>query len=500
MSLTEEQAAVVDSNSPSVVVNAFAGTGKTSTLRAYAEARPSKRVLFMAFNRSVAEEAKRRMPAHVRVKTSHALAWQAVARGWSAAKLQGKFNAWVLLQQNLPHLDGEQGVARADALVRFLNGFCQSRSPTLHEHATHIDEEGLQRLGITRAEFLSLAETVWSRMSDGLDPFPATHDTYFKLWQMGRARLPYDVILLDEAQDTNPALFDVFVRQEHAVRVLVGDRHQNIYGFRGAMNAMEAFKDEGVGRYALTRSFRFGPKIADVANIILREFKSESLRLIGSGADAGVVGESHEPPSRMKTGMLFRTNAGLFDAAASICLRGGKGIHFLGGFHGYAFDDILDTYYLATGRKSIIKNPFLQGFRNFEALQDYAEQVDDKEIKVRCRVVEKYWHQLPHIYRSIEAAASDDGQLTMTTAHKSKGSEWDQVILADDFPPLCRDGKPNTLRYQPTTDSVMPASEANLWYVAVTRARKRLKINSALAELLRISKGHSWLDFIKKFV
>jgi F-box protein 18 (helicase) len=500
MPLTEEQAAVVDSSSPSVVVNAFAGAGKTSTLRAYAEARPNQRVLFVAFNRSVAEEAKGRMPAHVRVKTSHALAWAAVARGWCAAKLQGKFNAWVLLQQNLPHLDGEQGVARADALVRFLNGFCQSRSPTLHDHAQQIDNAELLRLGIARDDFLSLAETVWGRMSDGQDPFPATHDTYFKLWQMSRPRLPYDVILLDEAQDTNPALFDVFVRQEHAVRVLVGDRHQNIYGFRGAMNAMEAFKGEGVGRYALTHSFRFGPKIADVANIILREFKNESLRLIGSGADAGVVGESHEPPSRMKTGMLFRTNAGLFDAAASICLRGGKGIHFLGGFQGYAFDDILDTYHLASGRKSSIKNPFLRGFRNFEALQDYAEQVDDKEIKVRCRVVEKYGHQLPHIYRSIEAAASDDGPLTMTTAHKSKGSEWDQVILADDFPPLCRDGKPNTARHQPKMESVMPASEANLWYVAVTRARKRLKINSALAELLRTTKESSWLDFFKKFV
>jgi superfamily I DNA/RNA helicase len=328
-------------------------------------------------------------------------------------------------------------------------------------------------------------------MSDGHDSFPATHDTYFKLWQMSQPRLPYDVILLDEAQDTNPALFDVFVRQEHAVRVAVGDRHQNIYGFRGAMNAMEAFKGDGVSRYALTHSFRFGPKIADVANIILHEFKNESLRLIGSGTDAGVVGESHEPPSRMKTGMLFRTNAGLFDAAASICLRGGKGIHFLGGFQGYAFGDILDTYYLAIKNKSSVKNPFLRGFHNFEELQSYAKQVDDKEIKVRCRVVEKYWHQLPDIYRRIEAAASNDGQLTMTTAHKSKGSEWDQVILGDDFPPLCQDGKPNTSRYQIKTESVMSDSEANLWYVAVTRARKRLKINSALVDLLKHAKESS---------
>jgi len=487
MELTKEQADIVESSSTSIAINAFAGTGKTATLQAFAEARPNKRILYVAFNRSVAEEAQRRMPAHVCVKTSHALAFAAIARGWRREKLQSKFNAWVLLQ-HVPQLNGgEQAVARADALVRFLNGFCQSDSPSLREHATKLDKQLLQwlrRLGIAHDEFLSLAETVWSRMSDGQDPFPATHDTYFKLWQMNRPRLPFDVILLDEGQDTNPALFDVFVRQEHAVRVLVGDRHQNIYSFRGAMNAMEAFNGTGVERYALTHSFRFGQKIADVANIILHEFKNETRRLIGSSADEGKVVKSHD--SRMKTGMLFRTNAGLFDAAASIC-RDNERIHFLGGFRSYAFSDILDTYYLANRQKSNIKNPFLRGFRNFDELRDYAEQTDDREIKVRCKVVEKYWHDLPEIYRRIEAAASDDDELiTMATAHKAKGCEWDQVVLGDDFTPLCRDGKPNTPRHQTESESAefMTTEEANLWYVAITRARKRLKINLELAELI----------------
>lgn len=45
---TTEQQAVIDSRGRLVAVDAFAGTGKTSTLVQYALARPNKRILYMA--------------------------------------------------------------------------------------------------------------------------------------------------------------------------------------------------------------------------------------------------------------------------------------------------------------------------------------------------------------------------------------------------------------------------------------------------------------------
>ena len=42
--LTDEQQGVVESAAPELVVNAYAGTGKTTTLRAYAAARPQQRM------------------------------------------------------------------------------------------------------------------------------------------------------------------------------------------------------------------------------------------------------------------------------------------------------------------------------------------------------------------------------------------------------------------------------------------------------------------------
>ncbi len=68
---TPEQQAVIDWQGDKLVVNAFAGTGKTSTLVKYAENHPELRMLYIAFNRSVREEADEKFPANVLCKTSH---------------------------------------------------------------------------------------------------------------------------------------------------------------------------------------------------------------------------------------------------------------------------------------------------------------------------------------------------------------------------------------------------------------------------------------------
>lgn len=65
---------------------------------------------------------------------------------------------------------------------------------------------------------------------------------------------------------------DVILRQRPwAGLVVVGDPYQKIYGFRGATN--ECFDDSihvPTHSFYLTHSFRFGDKIAEVANVFLR--------------------------------------------------------------------------------------------------------------------------------------------------------------------------------------------------------------------------------------
>lgn len=77
--LTREQAAIVEAApklrpGECLRVIAFAGAGKTSTLRAVARAMDGRRGLYVAFNKSIAQEARARFPDTVRCQTMHSVA------------------------------------------------------------------------------------------------------------------------------------------------------------------------------------------------------------------------------------------------------------------------------------------------------------------------------------------------------------------------------------------------------------------------------------------
>ena len=75
MKPTEEQLAIRQSQARNLLVSASAGTGKTSTLVLYAQARPNTQMTYLAFNRTVKEEAQRKFPPNVRCVTTHGLAY-----------------------------------------------------------------------------------------------------------------------------------------------------------------------------------------------------------------------------------------------------------------------------------------------------------------------------------------------------------------------------------------------------------------------------------------
>ena len=78
--LTAEQCAFRDAEPGGpenvLLVLAFAGAAKTTSLRAYTEARPDKRFLYLAFNNAVAREAESTFPPNTTCLTTHALARQ----------------------------------------------------------------------------------------------------------------------------------------------------------------------------------------------------------------------------------------------------------------------------------------------------------------------------------------------------------------------------------------------------------------------------------------
>ncbi|OPX18911.1 MAG: hypothetical protein BZ151_12040 [Desulfobacca sp. 4484_104] len=76
-SLTDEQRAIIAAlpHHKSIKVYALAGTGKTTTLKAIAQAYPKAKMLYLAFNKAIADEAKSKFPPNVEVRTVHSLAF-----------------------------------------------------------------------------------------------------------------------------------------------------------------------------------------------------------------------------------------------------------------------------------------------------------------------------------------------------------------------------------------------------------------------------------------
>ena len=475
MSLTQAQLNIVSEphqKGDLVKVVAFAGTGKTTTLvhlaRQLEEDHPDWKVLYLAFNKTIQMEASGKFPRNTIAKTTHALAYAAVGAQYrhklipdlrvkeiaEALELSSKYYSLVRYA--------------IDSVKNFLNSNQQFFHPT---HCPGIDINHQNR--VNKVEVIELAKKIWKRMTDREEEVGMVHDGYLKLYQLEKRELPYDVILFDECQDSNPVTTDLVLRQSHALRVLVGDPHQQIYTFRGAVNAFE--RVEADRTYFLTGSFRFGDCFANVANILLREYKGELHELSGLGGD-GYLGEIEDNKPHA---ILSRTNAGLFDEAADQYSR--QRLGFLGGIKGYRFSQIQEVYDLSVGRKKDIRTSYLKRFEDLEELEEFAEDMQDVELMSLVKTVKKYGHDVPKLIQDINLRTEERVQraeVLFTTTHKAKGFEFKNVKLKDDFLDFFEEK--NKRKF---VESI-PRDEINLYYVAVTRAKHRLHLNRKLKRVI----------------
>jgi len=246
MKLTKEQIEIInavkqnynDTLNKGIVVNAFAGTGKTTTMVEVAKTLKqlgAKKVLYLAYNTQMAREAQAKFKGLAEVKTLHSLAYNAVA-----SALGGSIELQKLLS-NKKHLYSIADKTDIQAYKKFL---------------------------------LSDAVTPNRRILDIIDDIMSykakmDHDLYLKayycsLYDYNLLNIKikaenYDAIILDEAQDANDLIIAILDKLQAKLKIVVGDTHQQIYAFRGATNALTKFTSIwDVKPLYLTKSFRFG--------------------------------------------------------------------------------------------------------------------------------------------------------------------------------------------------------------------------------------------------
>ncbi len=370
---SDEQLAAIHSSARSMKIVAVAGSGKTTLLDGFARHRWSLSVLYLAFNRAIRDDAARRFPQNVTCMTGHGLAHSAI--GYAYKHKIGDPKPY--------HACAALPCTMVDAALAL-----QTIQRWLVSDADTMDEAHLPCAG-TAPSVLALASVIWSKMADLNDPMPISHDGYFKLYCLTNPRLPFDVILFDEFQDANPVTVRL-IQQQSCTKVYVGDPHQSIYQFRGAVNALASVAVDAA--YPLSVSFRYGQGIADVANRVLSTYSDDVLPIHGQGRHLSSFAVDPANPHAV----LSRTNTSLFGEAVRL-YRDGRSFRFHGGHDGYRLAQFVDAYHLRCGNKSLIRSPVIRAFRDYQDFLSYTEATEDAYSDERRH---RFQSQTRHLFRS----------------------------------------------------------------------------------------------------
>ncbi|CAI2527191.1 ATP-dependent DNA helicase PcrA [Serratia ficaria] len=147
------------------------------------------------------------------------------------------------------------------------------------------------------------------------------------------------------------------------------------------------------------------------------------------------------------------------------------------GIAGYKTEELEDLYWFSADMPERMQSPQLsRDYRNFEEFESVARATKDAEMNQGLRLLDLYFPLPQKLQVMREHAVTDESQaqVTVSTAHRSKGLEWPVVVLDEDFADI--------------TDPLMTererTDETNLLYVAVTRTRETLVLNGLLQMLM----------------
>lgn len=501
-----QQQAIIDAiqTGKDIAVLAYAGTGKSTTLRMIAEAYPDTKFLYVVYNKSQQTEASRKMPTNVEVRTGDSLAWHFVDALYQRA---GRSLADRKIGRDPRYLATSKDIAQRFNIPRYFvtqtiqpktgPAFDKDRTLTVHQTISHLKKAiekfcSSEDLEINMSHFnekyvypveaVGHAKAIWENIKDfdGIMKIGFPHIA--KLWglaepdisySMKNSSVKYDVLMIDEAQDTNPVFGKVY-REQKIQKIYVGDSYQSIYEFRGAGDELKKVKFDL--QFPLTESYRFGPSLAEKANRALEQMK----------ATEKIVGLGDEPDDFMPANwdvILCRTNAGVIKCIFKK-LEDGQKINVPAAYAS-ELNNLLDTIawfwgYLPEKPKL---HPDLEGYESKQELQEAIDDGDESQMVTEVlQLLESLGYNNMKLALSSLDARSKKDRVEITTAHKSKGSEWDNVYIWGDFrgpqefPHL-------NLKVLP------PLSELKLGYVAITRAKKHLHPGS-LDYLVEEEKEH----------
>lgn len=508
---TAEQVAIIDAaaKGESFIVEAGAGAAKTTTLKMLADNLPNKGpVLAVAFNKRIANDLQAALPPTCTVSTLNSLGHRAWGkqRGKRLEVDARKVGTLVGLElkKTAPEVVAADEDGSCWAAVRgFVNVLRQaSYVPSVLDGPWRPVYTGTEDMEDLIEEFMlqnewnyrimpvdlmmDMAENV---LRDSISmAFQGSIDYDDQIYMSTSFFCPYPqfpTVLADEGQDLSPQNHRQLMLCKPKQLIVVGDRRQAIYAFRGAdsesldnlqLKAAVELKIN-LGSYKLATSFRCPKKVVERQKLHYPEFVAFEKNPEGE-VQTWKRWEIKDVPSG--GAILCRNNAPLV-AAAFMLLRHKRGFTFYGTDMAKNLKGLIKKVAGFTGKnlsaadkripaEDVLKDLALWYEKERAALKDKNREhlvsglTDRKEC---ARMVLLEVETLGAAMEMCDTIFENAGDLVLSSGHRSKGFEWDWVMHLDPFRIPSRFAKEAASR----GSYAQLKQENNLRYVIETRTK-----------------------------
>lgn len=446
---------------------------------------PKKNVMFLAFNKSIAEELNKKLYEYknVDVKTSHSLGYSIIKRNVEGDVEVSEYKYRTYLKQNInelsdayEHLSKKQFNVYLDnitSLIEFSRFNLAQTSDEVKQISVKYDIPLLYdecdvvikilEWGKTELNHIDYTDMVWLPVELSMNP----------------RGFQKDFIYVDEGQDQSLASIQLFLKcAKRGTRfIFVADEKQMINTFAGSSeDAFQFMKDyPKTTSFELPICYRCPKSVVELAQTLVPEIKYQD------NVEEGTIQENCHI-SDLKNGdmVLCRSKAPLLNLYTKL-LRQNKQCYIKGQEFGNNLKKLLESVDCEQLNSSLKEDGvFIQLYDNLFEMRnkimdmtglDYQDATLSNYVTERFDMInaltvlsERYKVKTELLHHIDEIFDETKDGIILSTIHKAKGLEADNVYI------LCHSSMPSKLAKKQWEKD----TEQNLIYVAYTRAKHKL--------------------------
>jgi len=397
-----------------LAIKSVAGSGKTTTLLNLSKIHNKKRILYLAFNKSLIEEIKGKIKDH-KISNLFPFTFDALI-----------YDCYYTIKNKRPEMKTLSAQTIQDINPWLKGKPYRMRKECVDEYNKFCNNSTVLNMGQFTDKRLVLG--LWEQTLKGeLLTFEALRKlSLIQKWFKDCINTNYDMIMIDETQDFDMLMLRMLLDDTTIPKIFVGDPKQSIYQWRGCINGFN-YMPKGSLIIEFYSTFRVGDPACE---IIRKQFSncwmiSKSNNTTNIINDINIIGDE-------KYTYLFRTWRALLTTASSLA---------------NIWINSYDSKIQDIRRKHAILS------KNKTAFED--DQFEDDLPKFLKSISEE---ELEEMIEQIEAnmVQKKDAICKMYTVHGYKGLEDNNIRIASDI------------------ELDVEEEDINIFYVALTRGMKHI--------------------------